>query len=179
MRRKVVACSLALALTLQLTGCATIPEAIEYRQLTTNYKMTDTIFLDVTKKAKYRNVYVDVRNTSQLQEVDTEVLRKAIADKLAGKGYNLVQDPSTADYILQVNILYFDYYRKTGAKEGAAGGAIAGAIAGGAAGGRDVEALILAAIGAGVGYVGGALVGSAIKIETFAGVVDIQIMERA
>ncbi|WP_287568709.1 hypothetical protein [Thermodesulfobacterium sp.] len=50
MRRKVVACSLALALTLQLTGCATIPEAIEYRQLTTNYKMTDTIFLDVTKK---------------------------------------------------------------------------------------------------------------------------------
>lgn len=76
MRRKVVACSLALALTLQLTGCATIPEAIEYRQLTTNYKMTDTIFLDVTKKAKYRNVYVDVRNTSQLQEVDTEGLEK-------------------------------------------------------------------------------------------------------
>ncbi|HAA83212.1 complement resistance protein TraT [Thermodesulfobacterium commune] len=57
-------------------------------------------------------------------------------------------------------------------------GAVAGGLAGGIAGGRDVDALILAAIGAGVGYVGGALIGSALKIETFAGVVKIQIMEK-
>jgi len=177
--KKLVAGGLALVLSLQLVGCATIPEAIEYRNLYTNYKMSDTIFLDVTKKAKYRNVYVDVRNTSQLQEVDPAGLKKAIEERLREKGYNILSTPEGADYILQVNVLYFDYYRKTAASEGATEGALAGALAGAGAGGRDVEALILAAIGAGVGYVGGAVVGSAIKIETFAGVVDIQLMERS
>ncbi|QER42724.1 hypothetical protein F1847_08200 [Thermodesulfobacterium sp. TA1] len=175
---KFISLLLILFFIFQLTGCATIPEAIEYRNLYTNYKMSDTIFLDVTKKLQYRNVFVDVRNTSQLQEVDTNVLKEAIAQNLASKGYNVVNDPAQADYILQTNVLYFDYYRKTAAKDGATSGALAGAVAGGLAGGRDVDALILAAIGAGVGYVGGALIGSAIKIETFAGVVDIQIMER-
>ncbi|WP_028841002.1 complement resistance protein TraT [Thermodesulfobacterium hveragerdense] len=166
------------ALSFQLFGCATLPEAIEYRELYTNYKMTDTIFLDVTKRAKYKNIFVDVRNTSQLQEIDTSLYKNAIEHKLQAKGYNVVQDPSIADYILQVNVVYFDYYRKTAAQDGALSGAVAGGLAGGLAGGRDVDALILAAIGAGVGYVGGALIGSALKIETFAGVVEIQIMEK-
>jgi len=177
-KKKLIAGGVATILAFQLVGCAVIPEAIEYRNLYTNYKMSDTIFLDVTKKMKYRNIFIDVRNTSQLQEVNTNDFKEAIAKNLTAKGYNVVSDPSSADYILQVNILYFDYYRKTGAKDVATGGAIAGGVAGAAAG-RDTEALILAALGAGVGYVGGALIGSAIKIETFAGVVDVQIMERA
>lgn len=175
---KIMACFLSIVLAFQIMGCATIPEAIEYRNLYTNYKMSDTIFLDVMKKEKYRNIFIDVRNTSQFQEVDTDALKNAIAKELAGKGYNILSSPSGADYILQVNVLYFDYFRKTAAKEAAAEGAIAGGIAGGGAAGDDTTALILAALGAGAGYVGGALIGSAIKIETFAGVVDIQIMER-
>lgn len=178
-KKRLISGMMAGVFALQLVGCATIPEAIEYRQLYTNYKMSDTIFLDITKKAKYRNVYVDVRNTSQLQEVNPEALKQVITEKLRAKGYNVISDPTGADYILQVNILYFDYYRKTAAKEGAVEGALVGGLAGGLAGGRDVEALILAALGAGAGYLGGALIGSAIKIETFAGVVDIQIMEKA
>lgn len=178
-KRKLAAGGLAIALSLQLMGCATIPEAVEYRNLYTNYKMSDTIFLDVTKKMEYRDIYVDVRNTSQFQEVDTNALRNLIAENLTAKGYNIVSNPKEADYILQVNVLYFDYYRKTGAKEGATEGAIAGGLGGAVAGGGDTESLILAALGAGAGYVGGALVGSAVKIETFAGVVDIQIMEKA
>jgi len=178
-KRKLAAGGLAVALSLQLMGCATIPEAIEYRNLYTNYKMSDTIFLDVTKKMEYRNIYVNVRNTSQFQEVDTNALRNLIAENLAAKGYSIVSDPKKADYILQVNVLYFDYYRKTGAREAATEGAIAGGLGGAAAGGGDTESLILAALGAGAGYVGGALVGSAVKIETFAGVVDIQIKEKA
>ena len=178
-KRKLAAGGLAVALSLQLMGCATIPEAIEYRNLYTNYKMSDTIFLDVTKKMKYRDIYIDVRNTSQFQEVDTNALKNLIAENLTAKGYNIVTDPSEADYVLQVNVLYFDYYRKTGAREGATEGAIAGGLGGAVAGGGDTESLILAALGAGAGYVGGALVGSAVKIETFAGVVDIQIMEKA
>ena len=178
-RKKLIASGIAALLAIQIAGCATIPEAIEYRNLYTNYKMSDTIFLDVTKKMKYRNVFIEVRNTSQLREVNTEAFKDAIAQNLTAKGYNIVSDPSLADYILQVNVLYFDYYRKTAAKDAATGGLIAGGVAGAAAGGGDTEALILAALGAGAGYIGGALVGSAIKIETFAGVVDIQIMEKA
>ncbi len=179
-RKKVLAGAVAVALSLQIVGCATIPEAIEYRNLYTNYKMSDTIFLDSVKKMKNRNIYVDVTNTSQFKEVDTSALKRAIAERLAGKGYRLMEDPQAADYILQVNVLYFDYFRKTGARDVAGAGAIGGAIAGGLAGsGDDVRALILAALGAGAGYVGGALVGSAIKIETFAGVVDIQIQEKS
>lgn len=177
--KKLVAGGVALTLSLQLVSCATIPEAIEYRNLYTNYKMSDTIFLDVTKKAKYRHVYVDVRNTSQFQEVDTNALKNAIAEKLVAKGYEVVNDPEKADYVLQVNVLYFDYYRKTAAREAAGEGALVGAGAGALAGGSDVDKLILAALAAGAGYVGGALIGSAVKIETFAGVVDIQVMERA
>lgn len=143
--------------------------------------MSDTIFLDVTKKSKYKNIFIDVKNTSQLQEVDPEGLRLAIAENLRGKGYNVLSTPDNADYILQVNILYFDYYRKTAAREAAGEEALGGATlgAGVGTGGGKTEALILAALGAGAGYVGGALVGSAIKIETFAGVVDIQILEKA
>ncbi len=180
LRKKFLASVVAVGLSLQIVGCATIPEAIEYRNLYTNYKMSDTIFLDPAKKMKNRNIYVEVTNTSQFKEVDTLALKKAIAEKLASKGYKIMEDPQQADYILQVNVLYFDYFRKTAARDGAGAGAIGGAIAGGlAGGGDDVRALILAALGAGAGYLGGALVGSAIKIETFAGVVDIQIQERS
>lgn len=178
-KKKLVSGICIFTLAVQLSSCATIPEAIEYRNLYTNYKMSDTIFLDVTKKTKYRNVYVEVRNTSQFQEVDVQSLKKEISDRIASKGYKLLDTPEGADYVVQVNVLYFDYYRKTGAKEGALTGATIGAAGGALAGGGDVDALILGALGAGVGYLGGALIGSAIRIDTFAGVVDIQVMEKA
>ena len=89
-RKKLIASGIAALLAIQITGCATIPEAIEYRNLYTNYKMSDTIFLDVTKRMKYRNIFVEVKNTSQLREVNTEVFKGAIAQNLAAKGYNVV-----------------------------------------------------------------------------------------
>jgi len=166
-------------LIFQLSGCATIPEAIEHRDLRVGLKMTDTIFLDPVKKAQNRTIYVEVRNTSDLQEVNPEMVKTRLVEKLKAKGYKIVENPLEAGYILQINILYMDYYRKTGAREGALTGAAVGALAGaGAGGGRDVEALILAAAGAALGYVGGAVIGSAIKIETYAGVIDVQLQEK-
>lgn len=165
-------------LIFQLSGCATIPEAIEHADLRVGLKMTDTIFLDPVKKMQNRSIYIEVRNTSDLQEVDTNLVKTRLTEKLRAKGYEIVDNPLKAGYILQVNILYMDYYRKTGAKEGALTGAVVGGIAGASAGGGDVEALILAAAGAALGYVGGAIVGSMIRIETYAGVIDVQVMEK-
>ncbi|MDW8095096.1 MAG: complement resistance protein TraT, partial [Caldimicrobium sp.] len=169
---------LAVLLIFQLSGCAIIPEAIEHRDLRVGLKMTDTIFLEPTKKAQNRDLYVEVRNTSELQEVSTDLVKNLLVSRLKNKGYRITDDPTKAGYILQINILYMDYYRKTGAKEGALTGAAVGGLAGAMAGGRDLDALILAAAGAALGYVGGAIIGSAIKIETFAGVIDVQIQER-
>lgn len=178
-RVKLVLTYLLLAILIfQLSGCATIPEAIEHRDLRVGLKMTDTIFLDPVKKAQNRTVYVEVRNTSDLQEVNPEMVKTRLVEKLKAKGYKIVENPLDAGYILQINILYMDYYRKTGAREGALTGAAIGALAGAGAGGRDVEALILAAAGAALGYVGGAIIGAAIKIETYAGVIDVQVQEK-
>lgn len=178
MMRRVFSYLMLLVLGVQLVACAIVPEAIEYRNMYTNYKMSDTIFLDVSKKQKYRRVMVDVRNTSQFREVDSQAIQRRIGELLRSKGYEVVNSVDDADYVLQVNVLYFDYYRKTGAKDGALTGAVVGGVTGAMAGGRDIDALIIGALAGGVGYVGGALIGSAIKIETFAGVVDIQVQER-
>lgn len=162
---------------LMASGCSTIPEAIENRKLYIGAKMSEPIFLDPVKKARLRTIYVEVRNTSQLQKLNPTLLRKAIEEKLREKGYTIVSNPLDAGYIVQVQVRYFDFLKeKTGTKEGAAAGAIVG---GGAALSGDAEKLILAALAAGVGYTGGALVGSLVSINTFAGYVDLQIMERS
>jgi len=163
-----------------LSGCAAIPEAIEHSDLSLKVKMTHSIFLDPTFKATHRNIFIEVKNTSQLQKFKPELLSQKLAMYLASKGYNIVSDPRKADYILQVNALYFDKYRKTATKEGASVGAAAGGIAGAAISGADQPSdLIVAAVGAGVGYIGGAIVGKALAINTFAGEVEVQIMEKA
>jgi len=162
-----------------LSGCATIPEAIEHSSLQIGTKMSDTIFLDPEYKMTHRKVFIDVTNTSNIRKINTTDFKQKIASALQAKGYQVVLSPSDADYILQVNVLYFDHYRQTGAREGATEGAALGA-AGALAATRanDVDDLIVAAVAAGAGYTGGAIVGKMIHIDTFAGVVDMQIKER-
>ena len=163
-----------------LSGCATVPEAIENRKLYVGAKMEEPMFLDPIRKRELRTIYVEVNNTSQLEKFRPEVLKKQIEEKLAGKGYRIVNDPREAGYIVQVNARYFDFFRKTGTKEGAATGAVAaGAGTLAATGADDTDDLIIAAVAATAGHIGGAFVGSMISINTFAGVVDLQILERA
>lgn len=103
---------------LQTTGCGQMINAIEHSDMQVKLKMTDTIFLDPVVKAKNRTIYVAVNNTSDMQEVDTTMLQNLITSRLAAKGYQVVNDPTQAGYIIQTNILYMDYYRQTGTKEG-------------------------------------------------------------
>ena len=161
-------------------GCATIPSAIEHRQLYVGAKMSHSIFLDPVKKARLKTVYVEVKNTSQLEKFQPEILKSLLESRLAGKGYRITNDPTQAGYILQVNVRYFDYYRETGAREGAGVGAVAAGVGAASAvsSSDDPKVLIAAALAASLGYVGGAFVGSMISINTFAGVVDLQIMEK-
>ena len=127
---KLLTVLILLIASLQLTGCGHVVTAIEHSDMQVKLKMTDTIFLDPVSKAKNRTVFVAVNNTSDLQEVDTGMLQSLIAGRLTAKGYQVVQDPSQAGYIIQANVLYMDYYRKTGTHEGALTGALVGGGAG-------------------------------------------------
>ncbi|WP_353684558.1 complement resistance protein TraT [Thermodesulfovibrio sp. 3907-1M] len=167
-----------LLLAVQLTGCGQMINAIEHSDMQVKLKMTDTIFLDPIAKAKNRTVFVAVNNTSDMQEVDTGMLQNLIASRLVSKGYQVVQDPSQAGYIIQVNVLYMDYYRQTGTKEGAVEGALIGAGSGALIGQSRDTSIALGLIGGVVGGLGGALIGKALKVETYAGVVDVELREK-
>jgi uncharacterized protein YcfJ len=172
-------CFLAIFTTFLLSGCATVPKAIEHAKLQVGYKMSPNIFLDAEELATHRNIYVKVHNTSAFKDISSQQLEADIKSHLIQKGYNIVNNPANADFILQVNVRYFDFYRETAAKEGASTGAITGGVTGALlSNSNDMSSLILAAAGAGLGYIGGAVIGSLIHVDTFAGVVDIQIKEK-
>ena len=176
---KLLAFLVMVSFILNLSGCATIPTAIEHADLQVKVKMTDTIFLDPILKAKHKKVFLSVANTSDLQEIDPTVLKNALAEKFIKRGYIIVNDPEEASFIIQTNILYMDYYRQTGAREFGAGGGLIGAGAGAYIGrGSDSRAVALAILGAMAGEVGGAILGKMIKVETYAGVIDVEIRER-
>lgn len=175
---KLLSALLVVVFLIQLTGCGQMITAIEHSDMQVKLKMTDTIFLDPVAKAKNKTVYVAVNNTSDMQEVDTALLQNLIASRLTAKGYQVVQDPSQAGYIIQANILYMDYYRETGTKEGAIEGGLAGAGAGALIGQSRDTSIALGLIGGVVGGLGGALLGKALKVETYAGVVDIELREK-
>lgn len=174
---KFITLTLIVALMLQFTGCAHMMTALDYSEMQVKLKMSDTIFLEEENKAKNRRVYVAVSNTSDMQEVDIGMLKQFIASKLASKGYQIT-DASRADYIIQVNVLYMDYYRETGTQEGGLTGGLVGATAGVFAGSNIESSVGLGLLGGLVGTGVGALIGKAVKIETYAGVVDVQIKER-
>jgi len=175
---KVLAVLLLLVASFQLTGCGQMINAIEHSDMQVKLKMTDTIFLDPVTRGKNKTVFVTVSNTSDMQEVDTGMLQNLIASRLTAKGYQIVQDPSQAGYIIQVNVLYMDYYRQTGTREGAIEGAVVGAGSGALIGQSRDTSIALGIIGGMLGGVGGAILGKAIKVETYAGVVDVELREK-
>lgn len=163
---------------MQTTGCAQMINAIEHSDMQVKLKMTDTIFLNPLNKENNRKIYVSVTNTSDMQEVNTDILQNLIQSRLSAKGYQITSDPSSAGYIIQINVLYMDYYRQTGTQEGGLTGGLLGAGAGALIGQSRDTSIALALIGGLVGTVGGAIIGKALKVETYAGVVDVQIQEK-
>ncbi len=158
-----------------LSGCAQTMQAIEHAKMTVNVKMSDTIFLDPVTLAKNRNAYIRVTNTSDMQEIDFD---NQLRGRLGKKGITLVNDPTQAGYIIQANVLYMDYEKQGLTGDGMLVGGYGGAVAGASMGGDWAGALAGAGIGAVAGSLIGGAIGSAFKVETYAGVIDIQIQEK-
>jgi len=147
--------------------------AVEHAKLETSAKMSDTIFLAPAPQAA-KTVFVQVKNTSdvpiQLQEL--------VIQKLTGKGYRVItDDPYKAYYWLQANVLYMGKEKKHLTADAALAGGYGGALLG-AATGRGTGRYTGGAAGALVGSAAGMLIGSAIHVDTYMGVVDIQVKEK-
>jgi outer membrane lipoprotein SlyB len=160
------------AITL-LSGCAATQVAIAKRDLDVQTKMSATIFLDPVPPEEM-TVYVQVRNTSDKQELD---LGPDIAAAVQAKGYRIVRDPKQAKFYLQANVLQVGKTDPTAIQQhlgGGYGAGLGGAMAAASLGGSGRGMLTAGLIG-GVGEV---IAGSMVKDVYFSIVTDIQIKER-
>jgi len=149
-------------------------KAIEYTEPRISTKMTKAVLLDPENLSRNKNVYVRVVNTSGYQDIDFSDLLKL---KIGQKGFNIVDAPEKADYIVQVNVLYLDEEREGLTEDGMLVGGATGAFAGSYIGGGTRENIAGAIGGAIVGSVIGGLIGKTIAVESFTGVADVHIRE--
>lgn len=161
-------------------GCAATQIALEKKDLKVETLMSETIFLDVENLAE-RSVFVDVRNTS---DKDLNIAQ-GITTRLQQKGYAISNNPKTAGYILQVNVLQVgmadpsalraSVYGGYGSTLGAGlAGATAGALIGGAAG-NSVAGGAIGGLAAGTADV---VAGSLVKDVTYSIMTDVMISEK-
>lgn len=157
-----------------LLGCAAATRMIDYGKMQTDVAMSESIFLSPTEAPK--TIYIQNRNTSSNQNI-TGLFESSILSGIQAKGYQIVQKPSQATYILQTNIRYLGEWKQgmnfQDTLTGAGLGALAGLGLGGPhhyAGGAAVGGLI----GAGIGFAADL----ATRVRTEIIVVDFQITER-
>jgi hypothetical protein len=170
--------ALALALALSLSACAATTTAISKRNLDVQTKMSETIFLDPVP-VNQRTVFIQVRNTSDKPDFDIE---PAVRSAVESRGYQVVDDPTAAHYLLQANVLQAGR-NSDGAAEGTFAGGFGSMILGGAAG---AGAGRIASENPGV-IIGGALAGAAVTAladafvqdVTYSIISDVQVSERA
>lgn len=157
-----------------LGGCAATKVAIAKRDLDVQTKMSATVFLDPVKP-DLRSVFVQIRNTSDRQDLD---LGPEIGNALAAKGYRVVQDPDTAHYVLQANVLQVGKASPTASEQALSSGYGTALMVAGSAyamGNRSDRGLVGAGI---LGALAESIAGAAVKDVYFSITTDVQIKER-
>jgi len=156
-----------------LSGCSAMHTAIKKRNLDVQTKMSATIFLDPVPASK-RTVFLQLRNTSDKQSLN---FLSPITSAIRAKGYKVVDDPDTAHYWIQANILKVGKSDLRESQQMLAqgyGGAVAGAVVG-AQFGSGKGAVGMGMLGAAAGLVGDALVDDTM----FVMITDIQLSEKS
>lgn len=178
---KVAGLVLAMGVSAQLVGCASMQTAIEKRNLDVQSKMSDTVFLSPVSPHE-KTVFVQMRNTSD-KDIDMQGLQAKLDKALESRGYSVVNDPDKATFMVQENVLSIGKVNKEdayGAVADGFGGAAAGAAIGGLTSNGTYtdtgnRSLVGGLIGAGVGMAAHALV----KDVYFNIVTDLQIKQKA
>lgn len=163
------------AFALSLTGCAAIGTAISHRNLETQTLMSKSIFLPPDTSAPDKTVYVDVHNTTDKPGFD---ITGGLESRLNAKGYQVVNDPSAAHYVLQVDLLQVGKNSVTAAQEmlkSGSGSMVEGALAGGSlayVSGMNTSGLVVGAL---AGSVATTVTDNLVKNVTYTGIADVQI----
>ncbi|HHU0102148.1 TPA: complement resistance protein TraT [Legionella pneumophila] len=158
-----------------LTGCAATQTAIEHGSLQVSTKQSETIFLDPVSNTQ-KTVYVSVKNTSD-EDVD---IAPQLKTALSSHGYKVINNPNSAHYLLQANVLKIGKMSIAASQSALGGGygsAIAGAVAGTAAGSFTQSSTGMIAGGLAGGVIGLAA-DSLVKDVNYTMITDVQISER-
>lgn len=167
---------LVVSAVIALTGCAATQTALEHSSLQVSTKQSETVFLDPVPKAQ-KSVYLAIKNTSD-EEVD---IASQLKTALAEHGYQVINNPNTAHYLLQANILKvgkMSIAASQSALGGGYGSALAGAALGTAAGSFTNSSTGLIAGGLAGGVIGLAA-DAIVKDVNYTMITDVQISERA
>lgn len=92
---------LTAALLIAIT--ATAPQTAHAKKVTRDVQVSRSIFLQPVAPPQ-RIVWLRIRNTTALQDVKATQLQQQLAEQLRQIGYLVVDDPTQAQYQLQVNI---------------------------------------------------------------------------
>ena len=152
-------------LMLMLTACAG-QTLIKKRNLQIETKMSDTIFLEPVAPDK-RIVFVDIRNTSD-KPLNIESNIRTVLNQ---RGFTIIDDPSKANFMLQVNVLQVGKTDLREASSAFAGG-YGGALLASSLSNSDSSDSML--VGGVIGFVADAMV----EDIFFSMITDIQVRER-
>lgn len=172
MKFKKVLALLTLVSFASLQGCA----AIQHRNLEVGTQVSQTIFANPDVLSEGKPIYLRVTNQTGQKGMDFE---NQVAMKLQAKGYKVTKNAKEAGYRLQANFLYLDRAKEGMTTEGAIAGGYGGALLGaltttGSSYGKQVgTAALVGLAAAGVG----ALAGAMVHVDTWYGIVDVQIEE--
>ncbi|HAT7841143.1 TPA: conjugal transfer protein TraT [Legionella pneumophila] len=172
---KMISKSLLVGAVVVLTGCAATQTALEHGSLQVSTKQSETIFLDPVSSAQ-KTVYVSVKNTSD-EEID---ISPQLKTALSSHGYKVINNPNSAHYLLQANVLKVGKMSVAASQSALGGGygsAIAGAVAGTAAGSLTASSTGMIAGGLAGGVIGLAA-DSLVKDVNYTMITDVQISER-
>ncbi|WP_342767890.1 complement resistance protein TraT [Legionella donaldsonii] len=159
-----------------LMSCAATQTVLEHGKMTTDTKLSKTIFLDPVAPSQ-KTIFIAVKNTSQ-ERLD---LAKPLADSLKAQGYQVVNNPKNAHYLLQANILKVGKMSVAASQTALGGGfgsALAGAGTGAALGALSHNGNTILAGGLAGGVIGLAA-DSLVKDVNYTLITDVQISERA
>lgn len=170
--------ALSLLACFVLAACSAATTAISKRELDVQTRMSDSIFLEPLAPAR-RTVFVEVKNTSDRGDFSIE---QDVKTAILQRGYQLVDNPERAHYMLQANVLQAGKSSVTAAEDAFSsgfGGALFGAAVG-AVGTRAVTKDTGSIIGGGlIGAAVETAAGAFIQDVTYSAITDIQVSERA
>jgi hypothetical protein len=127
---------------------------------------TQPVILNPEIKQKLKKIYIEIKNTSSVSGLSTEPIKAKVVEGLKAKGYEIVESPDTAEYLVTVDINKLTIMKEkkvslfgsilSGVGRTALG--IAGAFAGAATGNMHLPQ-IAAQVGSSVGEALGEAVG--------------------